>query len=90
MEQQAASAAQWLADHYIRGLRGDFVDGGVVVRAALAGYLAGSGVPTDQAVQMVEQMVAKGLVTPASRNPLYHGLPWMVAGPASGVPYYAE
>ncbi len=89
MEQQALSIAQALAERYMDRLGGDLIDGRVLVKVAMAGYLAGSGVPTDEAVQTVEKMVVRNLVGPMPRNPMYHGLPWLVPGPVSGAPYYA-
>ena len=62
MDQQALSVAQALAERYVRELRGDMIDGRTLLKAAAAAYLCGSGVPTDQAVAAVEQMVAKNLV----------------------------
>lgn len=59
-----------------------------LMQAATLGYLVGTGVPTDLAVQTVELLVARGMVTPTQANPLGFGLPWMVAGPAAGAPYY--
>lgn len=88
MEQHALIIAQDVASRYIDQLGGDFTDGRTLVKAALAGFLCASGVPTDAAVQMVEELVAKMLVSPVPPNPMYHGLPWMVPGPASGAPYY--
>lgn len=88
MEQQAVAIAMDLAHRYIDQLGGDFIDGRTLVKAALAGYMAASGVPTDQAVQMVEKIAAEMLVGPVPPNPMYHGLPWLVPGPASGAPYY--
>lgn len=67
---------------------GQLYDTRHLVQAAALGYLAGTGVPTNQAVQMVTAMTARGLVTPSVANPMYHGLPWMVPGPVSGAPYY--
>jgi hypothetical protein len=90
MEQQALTVAEALAERYVRELRGDLIDGRTLLRAALAGYLCGSGVPTDQAVAAVEQLEARNLVGPTPRNPMYHGIPWIVPGPVSGVPYYAD
>ena len=57
---------------------------------ALDGYHSWSGVPTDEAVQQVERQVVPGLAGPPPANPMYDGLPWVVAGPASGAPYYAD
>lgn len=88
MKERAISCAQWLADHYMKGVGSDLIDGTMMTRAAMAGFLAGSGVPTNQAVHMVEQVAARNLVCPSMRNPMYHGLPWMVPGPVSGAPYY--
>ena len=90
MEQQALSVAATLAERFVRGLRGDMIDGRALVKAAIAGYLCGSGVPTDEAVAAVEQLEARNLVSQAPRNPMYHGIPWMVPGPVSGAPYYSE
>ncbi|HYF92448.1 MAG TPA: hypothetical protein VD969_09365 [Symbiobacteriaceae bacterium] len=90
MEQQALTVAATLAERFMRELRGDMIDGQTLVKATIAGYLAGSGVPTDQAVAAVEQMVARNLIGPMPRNPMYHGIPWMVPGPVSGAPYYSE
>lgn len=90
MEQQMTAIARALAERYMERLGGDLIDGRVLVKAAMAGYLTGSGVPTDEAVQMVEQIAARTLVGPVPRNPMYHGLPWMVPGPVSGAPYYAD
>jgi len=90
MEDQALSLAAALAEQYVRELRGDMIDGRTLTKAIAAGYLCGSGVPSDQAVAAVEQMAAKGLVSQAPRNPMYHGIPWMVPGPVSGAPYYSE
>ncbi len=88
MEQRALLVAQEVADRYMAQLGGDLVDGRTLVKAAMVGYLAASGVPSDEAVHKVEQIVAKMLVGPVPPNPMYHGLPWMVPGPASGAPYY--
>lgn len=90
MEGQVLSVAATLAERYVRALRGDMIDGRTLVKAIVAGYLAGSGVPTDQAVAAVEQMEARNLVSQTPRNPMYHGIPWMVPGPVSGAPYYNE
>lgn len=88
MEQQALTVAQELAARYMDQLGGDLLDGRTLLKATMAGYLAASGVPTDEAVAAVERMVAKGLMGPMPPNPMYHGLPWLVPGPASGAPYY--
>lgn len=88
MEDKALPTAQWLADHYMHGLGSGPIDGDAVVRAAMAGFLAGSGVPTNQAVHMVEMVAARNLVCPSPPNPMYHGIPAMIAGPVSGAPYY--
>lgn len=88
MDQQALIAAQDVAARYMEMAGGDLIDGRMLVRAALAGYLAASGVPTDTAVALVEQVAAQNLVGPVPPNPMYHGLPWLVPGPASGAPYY--
>jgi hypothetical protein len=90
MEEQALAHAHDLAERFIQRMRGDLIDGRMLVQVALAGYLAASGVPNDQAVAMVERLTMQGLVMPAPRNPMYHGIPWMVSGPVSGVPYYAD
>lgn len=90
MERDPLAAARPIAELYMARLAGDMVDGRTLVMAVTAGYLAGSGVPTDEAVRIVEQMAASALVEPVPRNPMYHGLPWMVPGPTSGVPYYAD
>lgn len=89
MEQQAIAAARALADRYMADLGGDLIDGRMLLKVAIAGYLAGSGVPNDQAVATVERMMAENLVGPVPPNPMYKGLPWMVPGPVSGAPYYA-
>lgn len=88
MEQQAMMIAMDVANRYMEQLGGDLIDGRMLVKAVLVGYMAASGVPTDSAVQAVEQMMAQNLVGPVPPNPMYHGLPWMVPGPASGAPYY--
>jgi hypothetical protein len=88
MEERALQAARELASHYLARAGGDLIDGHTVLRATLAGYLAASGVPTDEAVARVEQMAARNLVGPVPPNPMYHGLPWLVPGPVSGAPYY--
>lgn len=88
MDQQALMIAQDVASRYMERLGGEFIDGKTLVKAVLVGYMAGSGVPTDSAVQAVEEVVAQNLVSPVPPNPMYHGLPWMVPGPASGAPYY--
>lgn len=90
MEGQALAVAAALAEKFVRDLRGDMVDGKTLTKAILAGFLAGSGVPTDQAVAAVEELEVRGLVSQAPRNPMYHGIPWMVPGPVSGAPYYSE
>jgi len=88
MDERALQVARELAARYVEQAGGDLIDGATLVRAALAGYLAASGVPTNEAVARVEQMVAKNLIGPVPANPMYHGLPWMVPGPVSGAPYY--
>lgn len=90
MEQEAISRAQLLAERLMQGLRGDLIDGRTVVKAVMAGYLHGAGAPPDEAVAMVERMAAENLVGPAPRNPMYHGVPWLVPGPVSGAPYYSD
>lgn len=90
MEQQALAIAEALAERFVRDLRGDMIDGKTLMKAAAAGFLCGSGVPTDQAVAAVEQLEARNLVGQAPRNPMYHGIPWMVPGPVSGAPYYSD
>lgn len=89
MEQQAMAIAHEVAARYIEQSGGDLIDGRTLMKAAMAGFLAASGVPTDAAVSAVEQLMAKNLVGPVPPNPMYHGLPWLVPGPASGAPYYA-
>lgn len=86
MEEQALQVARELA---VRYMGHDLIDGRMLLQATLAGYLAGSGVPTDEAVQRVEKMAVANLVGPVPPNPMYHGLPWIVPGPVSGAPYYA-
>lgn len=90
MEQQAIAVAVEVAGRYMAGLGGDLIDGRMLVMAAMVGYLAASGVPTDEAVAIVEKVVAGNMVGPVPANPMFHGLPWMVPGPASGAPYYKE
>jgi|GEM_PF-1951256 len=90
MEEQALAVARALADRFTAPLGGALIDGRVLVKIAMAGYLAGSGVPTDDAVAAVEKAAAGTLVGPVPANPMYHGLPWMVPGPVSGAPYYDE
>jgi hypothetical protein len=90
MEEQAITVARALAERYMERLGADPIDGRVILRAALAGYLAGSGVPTDEAVAIEERLAGSALVGPMPPNPMYHGLPWLVPGPVSGVPYYRE
>ncbi|MDF2629298.1 MAG: hypothetical protein K0R39_3129 [Symbiobacteriaceae bacterium] len=90
MDQQAMAVARELAERYMGGLRGDLIDGVMLVKVAMAGYLAASGVPTDEAVAAVEKATVGNLVGPVPANPMYHGLPWLVPGPASGAPYYKE
>ena len=88
MDEKALQVARELASRFVEQAGGDLIDGNTLVRATLAGYLAASGVPTDEAVARVTQMVVKNLVGPVPPNPMYHGLPWMIAGPVSGAPYY--
>lgn len=88
MEEQAVSVATALARRYMSGPEAGILDARTLVKAVLAGYLAGSGVPTDEAVSAAERVAARMLVSPMPANPMYHGLPWLVAGPASGAPYY--
>lgn len=88
MEDYSLRQATELAHHYLQQATGGLIDGRMLLQATLAGYLAGSGVPTDEAVAQVERMVAKNLVGPVPANPMYHGLPWLVPGPCSGAPYY--
>jgi hypothetical protein len=90
MDQRAAAVARELAERYMGGLRGDLIDGMMLVKVAMAGYLAASGVPTDEAVAAAEKAAVGGLVGPVPANPMFHGLPWMVPGPTSGAPYYKE
>ncbi|MGE5674297.1 MAG: hypothetical protein ACM3XM_10475 [Mycobacterium leprae] len=86
MDAEVLNTAQLLADRYLTELM-DPGDLRILVKVAAVGYLAGSGVPTDEAVAAVERMA--GQISHPTRNPLYHGLPWVVAGPVSGAPYYA-
>ena len=88
MNEQALAVAQHLAERFLRDLRGEMIDGRMLIKVAVAGYLAGSGVPTDEAVQAVNAAVVPNLVTHTPPNPLYHGIPWLVSGPVSGAPYY--
>lgn len=90
MDERAVSAARTVVDRYMERLGGDLIDGTMLVKVAMAGYLAASGVPTDEAVAAVEQAVARNMVGPVPPNPMYKGLPWMVPGPVSGAPYYAD
>ncbi|MBP2019008.1 alpha-D-ribose 1-methylphosphonate 5-triphosphate synthase subunit PhnI [Symbiobacterium terraclitae] len=88
MDERALQVAREVAARYIEQAGGDLIDGNTLVRATMAGYLAASGVPTDEAVARVERMAVKNLVGPVPPNPMFHGLPWMVPGPVSGAPYY--
>ncbi|HEY8345773.1 MAG TPA: hypothetical protein VIL07_00680 [Symbiobacteriaceae bacterium] len=88
MEEQAMAVAANLARRYMDGREDGLIDPRSVVKAALAGYLAGSGVPTDEAVSAAERLAARMLVSPVPASPMYHGMPWFVAGPVSGAPYY--
>lgn len=87
---QALAVAGALAERFVRDLAGDMIDGRTLAKAAMAGYLCGTGVPSDEAVRLVEQMTVGNLVTQVPPNPMYHGLPWMVPGPVSGAPYYSD
>lgn len=89
IDERAVMIAHQLVERYMERLSGELIDGQCLVKVALAGYLAASGVPTDEAVAAVEQGAAMNLVRPVPANPMYHGLPWMVPGPVSGAPYYA-
>jgi hypothetical protein len=89
MEEQAVAVARALAERYMERAGGDLIDGRMLVKVAIAGYLSGSGVPTDEAVALVEKLEGGALVGHVPPNPMYHGLPWMVPGPVSGAPYYA-
>jgi hypothetical protein len=90
MDERAVAAARALAEHYMARMGGEMIDGTVLARVALAGYLAASGVPTDEAVAAVEQAAVRNLVGPVPANPMYHGLPWIIPGPVSGAPYYKD
>jgi hypothetical protein len=90
VEQEAMAIARGIAERYCREYGSGLIDGRGMVKVALAGYLAGSGVPTDEAVHLVEELVARMMVSPIPPNPMYHGLPWMVPGPVSGAPYYTD
>jgi hypothetical protein len=90
MEEEAVAVARTIAERYMERLGADPIDGRMLARAALAGYLAGSGVPTDEAVAVEERLAGAVLVGPMPPNPMYHGLPWLVPGPVSGAPYYRE
>lgn len=87
-DRTAMTAAVAVADHYMRRLGADIIDGRTLMKVALAAYLCGSGVPTDEAVNLAEQAASPGAFAPVPPNPMYHGLPWLVPGPASGAPYY--
>lgn len=63
---------------------------GLLLQAAMAGYQAGAGIPTNAAVSATEMLTMPGLVTRAPAHPVYYGLPWAVPGPASGAPYYFQ
>lgn len=88
MDDKAVHAAKRMADRYMRQLGSGLIDGRMLVKVALAAHMAASGVPDDDAVAMVEKIAAGLLVEPVPPNPMYHGLPWLVPGPASGAPYY--
>lgn len=90
MNLHAFATARAITDRCLQQTEGDVVDGRTLMKAALAGYLSASGVPTDEAVAQVERLSVPGLVGPVPENPLYYGLPWVIAGPVSGVPYYAD
>lgn len=89
MERQAMAAAQELAKQYLPHFGPSLLDARVLLQIAAAGYMAGAGVPTDEAVSAVEQLAMKGPMGAVPPNPMYYGIPWMVPGPASGAPYYA-
>jgi len=88
MEEQALAVATHLARRYLSGCHTGLIDPRTLMKAALAGYLAGSGVPTDEAVHAAEQAAARMMVSPVPESPFFHGMPWLVAGPTSGAPYY--
>lgn len=90
MDERAVAAGRALAEHYMVRLGAGVIDGSMLMRIAMAGYLAASGVPTDEAVAAVEQAAVRNLVGPVPPNPMFHGLPWFVPGPVSGAPYYKE
>ncbi len=89
MDDKALKTAQRLADRYMRQHHaGGLIDARTLVKVALAAHMAASGVPDDEAVALVEQIAGGLMVEPVPPNPMYHGLPWLVPGPASGAPYY--
>lgn len=88
MEEQVLAAASNLAHRYMAGPHAGIIDARMLTKAVMAGYLAGSGVPTDEAVALAERIAARLLVSPVPESPMFHGLPWLVAGPTSGAPYY--
>jgi len=90
MDLEVLTVVRALSDRYLSEARDGLIDGRLLTKAAAAAYLCGSGVPTDEAVRLVEDLVVPTLVGPVPANPMYHGLPWLVPGPVSGVPYYAE
>lgn len=90
MDSEVLKIARTLAERYLAESRDGLVDGRLLMKAGAAAYLCGSGVPTDEAVQRVDQLVVPALMGPVPANPMYHGLPWLVPGPVSGAPYYAE
>lgn len=87
MLEKALAAVEPLAHRLLAGWDG-LREVDLALRAALLGYLVGTGVPSDEAVRSVEEWVAAGVVRPAQPNPLYAGLPWFVPGPVAGAPYY--
>lgn len=87
MHEQALSAAAPIAGRLLMSW-GSLSEPELLLRAAAMGYVAGTGIPADRAVAMVEDWAARGLVRPAVGNPLFPGVSWMVPGPAAGAPYY--
>jgi hypothetical protein len=79
-----------LVERYMGRFGGDGADGRVLVRAVMLGYLAGSGVPDDEAVTIVEKVQGGPMMRPVPANPMFHGIPWLVPGPVSGAPYYND
>lgn len=90
MDQHAIAKVIGLVERYMGRFGGDMIDGRALAEVAMLGYLSGSGVPDDEAVAIVEKLKGGHMVGPVPANPLYHGIPWMVAGPVSGAPYYRD